>query len=42
MTDEDKKKARELVATQKAPGNHAASRLAFTIVQSRQGEVQMP
>ena len=41
-TEDDKKKARELVEKQKVPGNHAASRIAMTMVQSRPGEMQMP
>ena len=41
-TEDDKKKARELVDKYKAPGNHAAARLAAKIMQSRHGETQMP
>ena len=41
-TADDKKKARELVDKYKAPGNHAAARLAAKIMQSCHGETQMP
>ena len=41
-TEDDKKKARELVDKYKAPGNHAAARLAPKMMQSRHGETQMP
>ena len=41
-TEADKQKARELVAKQKVPGNHASSRIAMTMVQSRHGATQMP
>ena len=41
-TEADKQKAGELVAKQRVPGNHAASRIAMTMVQSRHGAMQMP
>ena len=41
-TEADKQKARGLVQKQKLPGNHAASRIAMTLVQSRHWATQMP